>query len=160
MADSILRRLKFDNVAREAIVLAVRMHDTDPPETDVQMRQLLSVLPDGFYPYLEALQRADAMVHSVQSREESLRKLERAHALYEGVLDRGECVKLADLAVGGRDLMEIGYPRGKMIGTVLNLLLRQVLEKPQVNSKELLLQVATQLKEKIGTDPEGGKESQ
>ena len=152
MADSILRRLKFDNVAREAIVLAVRMHDTDPPETDVQMRQLLSVLPDGFYPYLEALQRADAMVHSVQSREESLRKLERAHALYEGVLDRGECVKLADLAVGGRDLMEIGYPRGKMIGTVLNLLLRQVLEKPQVNSKELLLQVATQLKEQIGTE--------
>lgn len=76
MADGILRRLKFDNAAREAIVLAVRMHDTDPPETDVQMRQLLSVLPDGFYPYLEALQRADALAHSVQSREESLRKLE------------------------------------------------------------------------------------
>ena len=160
MADGILRRLKFDNAAREAIVLAVRMHDTDPPETDVQMRQLLSVLPDGFYPYLEALQRADALAHSVQSREESLRKLERAHALYETVLERGECVKLADLAVGGRDLMEIGYPRGRMIGTVLNLLLQQVLEKPQVNNKELLLQVAAQLKEKIGTDPEGGKESQ
>lgn len=47
-----------------------------------------------------------------------------------------------------------------MIGTVLNLLLQQVLEKPQVNNKELLLQVAAQLKEKIGTDPEGGKESQ
>ena len=43
---------------------------------------------------------------------------------------------------------------------ILNLLLQQVLEKPQVNNKELLLQVAAQLKEKIGTDPEGGKESQ
>ena len=52
--------LKFDNNTREAVVLAVEHHDDNPPQNERDMRHLLSCLPDGFYPYLQALQRADA----------------------------------------------------------------------------------------------------
>lgn len=145
MADAIMKNLKFDNNTREAVVLAVTMHDENPPQNERDMRHLLSQLPDGFYPYLQALQRADASAQNPACLETSLMRLDTAREMYQHIIEKGQCVKLSDLAVNGRDLMEIGYPSGKEIGRVLHLLLQQVLETPEANQKELLLEVARRL---------------
>ena len=66
---------------------------------------------------------------------------------YPGESALKQCVKLADLAINGRDLMELGFPKGRMIGEVLRRLLQIVLDYPEMNSKSLLLRVAGQIKE-------------
>lgn len=147
MADEILRRLKFDNATREAVVWCIRLHDENPPKDLCEMRHLLSRIPDGFYPYLQALQYADAAAQNPAYLSESKRKLDAAGALYRQVADEKQCVKLADLAINGRDLMELGFPKGRMIGEVLRRLLQIVLDYPEMNSKSLLLRVAGQIKE-------------
>jgi tRNA nucleotidyltransferase (CCA-adding enzyme) len=55
-------------------------------------------------------------------------------------------VSLKDLALKGKDLIELGYKEGKEMGLVLKELLNLVLEKPALNQREILL---TRVKEKI-----------
>jgi tRNA nucleotidyltransferase (CCA-adding enzyme) len=52
---------------------------------------------------------------------------------------------LKDLAIKGKDLIELGYKEGKEIRLVLKELLNLVLEKPALNQKKILL---TRVKEK------------
>ncbi|MBQ7064660.1 MAG: CCA tRNA nucleotidyltransferase [Firmicutes bacterium] len=145
MADTIMRRLKFDNETRHAVVTAVACHDNAFPEDEREMRILLNRLPDGFYPYLQALQRADAAARNPQYLQQSLDQLDRAEELYRKIIREGHCYKLADLAVTGNDLIRLGFRPGRRIGQILQELLRQVLDHPELNQRELLLQVAEAL---------------
>ncbi len=57
----------------------------------------------------------------------------------------GACT-LSDLAVSGRDLLAAGFS-GKQVGRTLAFLLEQVLEHPEQNEKERLLQLALEREE-------------
>jgi len=54
----------------------------------------------------------------------------------------GEPVFLNELAVGGRQLVEAGVPRGPRVGELLKRLQREVWLKPELNSDEALLRLA------------------
>ena len=57
-------------------------------------------------------------------------------------LDKKNALSLKDLAVNGKDLIEAGIPAGKKLGLILNHLLDCVIEDPEMNTKEKLLEVA------------------
>lgn len=150
MANDILRRLKFDNYSRKLIVLLIEKHDHSLPKTETQMRFLLNSLPDGAYPMILELMIADAGAKNPIYGTRSMEELQQARALYQSVLDKHQCIKLADLAVNGKDMIAMGFSNGKQIGTILDLLLKQTLENPEINRKDLLLSIAEQLMEKLG----------
>lgn len=60
-------------------------------------------------------------------------------------LARGVCVKIADLAVNGADLAEIGIPKGREMGNMLNALLAEVMKDPDLNTKDALLALAARM---------------
>ena len=62
----------------------------------------------------------------------------------ENCLSENSALSLKDLAVNGKDLMQIGLS-GKQIGWTLNELLQDVLESPEDNTKEKLLEIAKNL---------------
>ena len=64
---------------------------------------------------------------------------------YEDILVKKECVSLRTLAVTGSDLIENGMKPGKEIGIVLNKLLEIVIENPEYNTKDKLLEIYKQL---------------
>jgi putative nucleotidyltransferase with HDIG domain len=45
-----------------------------------------------------------------------------------------------DLAVTGHDLMDLGYPEGPMLGTILKELVEVVLDEPEKNTRQFLLE--------------------
>ena len=51
-------------------------------------------------------------------------------------------LSLKDLNINGEDLINIGIPRGKQIGIILNKLLDMVLKDPELNKKEILTDLA------------------
>lgn len=53
---------------------------------------------------------------------------------------------LKDLAIDGKDLMMAGVKQGKEVGMILNLLLDFVLENPESNNKNILLNLAIKIK--------------
>ena len=61
------------------------------------------------------------------------------------VMRNQDAFSLKDLAVNGRDLMALGIPPGKHMGTLLAELLNTVLEDPAQNTKEQLLTIARRL---------------
>lgn len=60
-------------------------------------------------------------------------------------LARGVCVRIADLAVKGADLAEIGIPKGREMGNILSMLLDRVMQDPELNQRQTLLELALRL---------------
>ena len=70
-------------------------------------------------------------------------RLERFRALVEQ--ERTQPHRLADLAVDGRDLIELGFAEGPQLGQTLRTLLDEVVEEPERNEREQLLARAKEL---------------
>lgn len=64
----------------------------------------------------------------------------------EKELNKQTALSLKDLAVNGKDLMQAGIPAGKELGRILNELLECVIEDPDMNTKEKLLEVVSKIK--------------
>ena len=61
---------------------------------------------------------------------------------------RQDAISIAMLDIKGDDLMQLGIEKGPVIGEVLGNLLEAVLEDPKLNSNEILLNMAKELKDK------------
>lgn len=81
------------------------------------------------------------MAQSTYQREEKLKNLTEVEELYAEIIKKGQCVSLKELAVTGRDLIQAGMKPGKEIGETLQKLLEVVIENPELNEKECLLDI-------------------
>ena len=79
------------------------------------------------------------LAQSTYKREQKQGRLEKVMQTYEEIAARGDCVSLKTLAVTGSDLIAAGIRPGKEIGEILNRLLEEVLENPELNEKSVLL---------------------
>ena len=144
-AREVMRRLKFDNETTDYVVRLVAAHDQyinlSQTENDnlAAMRHMMHRLGPDMMEFLWELQRADVMSQHPDLLEHKLKALEETKALHKKVLLRGDCVSLKQLAVNGKDLIEIGAQPGKQLGELLEKLLEEVLDHPEKNEKSSLL---------------------
>jgi tRNA nucleotidyltransferase (CCA-adding enzyme) len=138
----IMKRMKFDTATMERTVRMVRYHDYGDEEIpDAKfVRHALHKIGEDLFPDIFAVKRADILAQSTYLREEKLAKLENFTKLYRESIQKKECVSLKELAINGEDLIAIGQAPGKELGETLNRLLELVLEHPEYNQKEILLQ--------------------
>ena len=142
-AEAILTRLRAPRQVRETVLLLVRYHDAVLEESPQRVRRWLHKLgPDRFFDLL-AIQRGDAasLAPADCTRLEGFQRLE---ILAREVLSQAPCLTVRDLAVGGEDLLALGY-RGPAIGRALRALLDQVLSETVSNEKNALLQRLAQM---------------
>lgn len=138
IADEVLRRLKFDNDTRRRIVQLVRYHDERPSLSETAVRRAVVKCGQEAFPAMFLVREADILAQSEYYREEKLRYIKDYRALYDEILRRGDCLTIKDLALGGRDLIEMGYEPGPELGRTLDKLLTAVLEHPEKNNREEL----------------------
>jgi tRNA nucleotidyltransferase (CCA-adding enzyme) len=72
--------------------------------------------------------------------QEDLERLERFRELLRRELPQPH--RLADLAVNGTDLIEVGYRPGPALGRALHELLHEVVDDPRRNTRDALLRRA------------------
>lgn len=70
---------------------------------------------------------------------QTIAELAGEESLFSEILESGECISLSALAVGGNDLP---WFSGSEVGAALQRLLEHVLEHPEDNQKEILLEMA------------------
>lgn len=147
MAGSILRRLKFDNDTIGKVRRLVLFHDYgNGVEADMRIvRRAMNKIGEEAFPGIFAVKRADILAQSDYLRQEKLANLELWQQLYEKIRARNQCVSLRDLAVKGSDLIEMGRKPGRELGRTLQKLLELVLEDPECNTRERLLEEARRL---------------
>lgn len=138
-ARNVLRRLKLDNDTIQKVTKLVYWHDYRPEPNAKAVRRALNKVGEDLFPLLLKVQYADTMAQSEYRREEKLERIRKVEEIYRGVLERKECVSVKTLAVNGRDLIEAGMKPGPEIGGMLNRLLEEVLEEPEINEKGRLM---------------------
>ena len=141
MTKEILRRLKFDNDTLNKVVKLVRYHDYRIPADPRSVRRTMNKVGEDLFPLYHEVRQADTLAQSIYLREEKLQNLAEVWGTYEEILEKNECVSLKALAISGSDLIANGMEPGKEIGRVLNALLELVIENPEYNTKETLLQM-------------------
>ena len=140
MARVILRRLKLDNDTIARVTQLIRWHDDNPPLTERNVRRAVYRVGSAQYPAIFAVKRADILAQSDYQREEKLRYVDDYETLYTQILEKNQCLSIRDLAVNGADLLAAGVPQGRQIGEYLDQLLQLVLEQPELNTREYLLE--------------------
>lgn len=141
MTKAIMRRLKFDNDTMNKVVKLVQYHDYRMPAQMKNVRRAMQKIGMDLFPYYMEVRMADTLAQSTYLREEKLENLRDVEACYHEIVEKQQCVSLSMLAVTGKDLIEDGMQPGKEVGDVLNRLLETVIEHPEYNSREKLLEL-------------------
>lgn len=143
-AKEILLRLKFDNATIARVERLILWHDYGMGQVPSlrSFRKSLSKMGADLFEDYTYIKRADILAQSEYKQEEKLHNLEVLKEYYQQILEQRQCLTLKDLAVTGKDLMEEGMQPGKEMGKTLNYLLECVLENPEKNQKEILLELA------------------
>lgn len=129
VAERVLNYLKFDNDTKNSVLHVIRFSGVTLSTDRKLLRRFLNACGKENYEnvllYLEKSGDLD---------------LSPVREVIRDILDAGECTTLKELAVSGKDLIGLGMLPGKKMGEVLMELLREVLEEPEKNTREYLLE--------------------
>lgn len=138
IARRVLRRLRFDNETVKTVTRLVCYHDYRVEATPQNVRRAMNRIGVELFPYYLAVRMADAKAQSPYRRREKIENIVEMRKLYQETLINGDCVTLRQLAVSGRELMDLGMQPGRELGSMLSELLEYVIDDPARNEKEIL----------------------
>lgn len=141
-AKRIMKDLKFDNDTLKAVVHLVRWHDYRFDLTPAGIRRAAAKIGKEYMELLFEVNYADTSGKNPETNSDKFKELEEAKRLYRDMISKNECVSLKDLRISGKDLIDAGFKPGKNMGIILNRLLEAVIEDPELNEKEKLLDLA------------------
>jgi tRNA nucleotidyltransferase (CCA-adding enzyme) len=140
LARDIFARLKADSHTRDMVSKIVRFHDYDAPASRKTARRWLVKFGVELLPPLLEVKRCDCLAHvdtpKVRMRYDNLMALTD---LIHQALAEAPCLSVRDLKVTGRDILDMGIPKGPQVGVLLNQLLEDVVEERCENTREALL---------------------
>ncbi len=139
MAAEITHRLKFDKRSAQRIILLVEWHDRQIEPTHKAVRRVLNAIGEQALRQLLQVKRADNMAQHENYRCRYLAEIGQIEAVLEDILAQESCFSLKQLAVNGRDLMELGLS-GAEIGQTLEKLLQKVMDGELPNEKDALIE--------------------
>lgn len=144
IARDVLHRLKFDNDTIRKVSTLVEWHDWrfvhQEEISKKEVRRLANQIGSDACYQLFKVQEADIMAQSDYQQKEKLKILAKTKVLLDEIIEAEECLTLKELKINGKDLIAMGIAPGKEIGYILNGLLKAVLEEPQLNDREILLE--------------------
>lgn len=149
-AEEILTRLKFSNAFIESVAHLILNHMTffDSKWSDAAVRRFLVRIHPECIDDIFEVWKADIfgkhrtpVVPGSDAAEKMILLRERIKLIEESQ----SALSLKDLKVKGKDLISIGVPPGKKIGSILQELFQCVLDDPEMNDREKLLTVAKNL---------------
>lgn len=139
-ARAFLRDLRFDNATVDAVTTLVRYHDYSFDMTKANLRRAICRVGEELFPSLLQLVQADTLAKSALAQERQLPKLRQLEKMYREIREARECTSPRSLAITGRDLIAAGMEPGPRMGQALQQLLEMVLEHPEWNTRETLLE--------------------
>ncbi|MBR4949444.1 MAG: CCA tRNA nucleotidyltransferase [Clostridia bacterium] len=128
-SETILKNLKYDKKTISS-VLSILSQVKTPLSTDLEIKKCLAFLKEENFRTLIELKSLFGT--------ENFNKPFVLKAL-DHIISQKQCLYISDLKVDGNDLISLGYPKGKIIGETLNLVLNQVLEGNIPNNRQEIM---------------------
>ena len=138
IAEAVLKRLKCDNETLKFVLDAVKYHDTQIVPTEKAVKRFLNKTCFCFLSSLLKIKRADAAAHAekYRDREEYIKSI---LDILSKIEEENQCFTLKNLAINGRDLIELGVKPNEEMGKMLNNLLLAVIDGKVENKKDELI---------------------
>ena len=133
--EKILRKLKFDRDTINSVTQLIEYYIIEIVPNKRAIKSLLRLMGGERLEQLIDIKEAKSFFSSVDSDN----RYEVSLEIMNEVIAKKECFTLADLAINGNDLIEIGIPAGTEIGEILNDILSDVIDEKIENTKEILL---------------------
>ncbi len=139
-AEKVMSRLRYSNDLIYAVRLLVEKHMFTTQVTDKGLRRLIKKTEGRIFDLLE-LRKADIIAQGRGSQ--GVREIEEFEKIVQAELDRKPPISLNDLKIDGEIVMKkLKLKPGPAVGKILNHLLEKVLDDPQFNQEEFLLEEA------------------
>jgi tRNA nucleotidyltransferase (CCA-adding enzyme) len=137
----ILQRIRFKNaVIKKVTVLTREDWQAINFSQKKKIRQLASRI--SMENLEDAWELKKALTKESRSSEEfKSAEIGRAENNIREILQEKPPVSLKDLAVNGKDLIELGYKEGKELGKILKKLLEIIIDRPELNKKKILIKL-------------------
>ena len=150
LTQDIMKRLRYSNDLIEDVCTLIRYHYLK--EIEIGEKAVKRFINNVGAERLEDLFKLNIADLSGKPKKvgdkNGYEKVETLRRKSREILDRKEPLSVKDLAVNGKDLIELGLKPGKEIGDLLDQLLEIVLDKPEENTKERLLSIIKEIKNK------------
>ena len=139
--------LKFSNEQIDRVCLLVREHmfNYEYSWSDATVRRFLIRVGKDNIENLMLLRLADMYGKNncaASPESQGVRELMELKERLQKVQQEESALSIKDLAVNGKDLMQVGIPAGKNMGLILKELFETVTDSPKMNEKEKLLTLA------------------
>ena len=143
LARIVLRRLKFDNETVDKVVRLVLYHDygIGGQIGEKSVRRFIAKLGIENFNDFITIREADRLAQSDYNQNIKAENVKKLKGVCEKVINEKQCLKISDLAIGGKDLIDLGMKPGKDMGDMLKYLLDEVLDEPKLNKKEKLTEL-------------------
>lgn len=142
IAYKVLKRMKFDNNTIRDVTKLVEFHDYNLESDYVSIRQAVNKISDRLFLKLLKVKEADIKAQNPDLMEERISEINTIRKSYFDIKEKQQCVDLKGLKINGFDLKELGINEGKLVGEILKKLLEQVLVDPNLNNKQVLVELA------------------
>ena len=139
LSKTILQRLKYDNATIRQVTTLIKYHDTQIRLTEPAVRKAMVNTGVDLFPLLLEVKQADFLAQSTYRREEKQEAFDTLCSICRRIVERGDCLSLKELAVNGNDLIKMGVKPGREVGDILAGMFEEVLNVPEHNNKEYLL---------------------
>ncbi|MDR0708353.1 MAG: HD domain-containing protein [Treponema sp.] len=153
LAKNILSRFRYSNTVIDTVVHLIKEHmfQYDEEWSDAAVRRFIIRVGEAYLPNLYKLRHADAFATAGEppSPDFLTPLMDRASR----VLDEKKALSRKDLAISGKDLIALDIKHGPRIGVILHELLEAVLEDPELNAKEKLLEIAGKMEDRARQTP-------
>ncbi|MDO4711462.1 MAG: HD domain-containing protein [Peptostreptococcaceae bacterium] len=137
IAAKTMHALKMDRRTMKEVRMLVRYHDAQILCTKRSVKRWLDRMGEESFFKLLDLKRADSLAQAPEYYGR-LEDIKEVRAIAEEIIAEQECFQLKDLAVDGRDMMELGLC-GRSIGEALALALEAVIEEKVSNDRRELI---------------------
>ncbi|MDE6851479.1 MAG: HD domain-containing protein [Lachnospiraceae bacterium] len=144
LASQIMQRLTFDRETMDTVSRLIACHDRQIPPVSKSVRKAASQIGRDLMPLLTLMQCADVLSQNPDTIEPKLARILAVEELYQSILQTEAPLSVKELAISGKDLIAIGMEPGPQMGVLLGNLLEMVLENPERNTREELLELAKQ----------------
>lgn len=138
--EKICHKLKMSNTVVKEISAITDILTRPLPYTCYSIRLLMSsTAPHLIFDSLNILRNFELSVPKIKKIENTMRI----------IIKNKHCIRLSDLALDGNDLIDCGLTPGKPLGQLLEMLFLCVLQKPELNRKDILLDFADSISSKF-----------
>ncbi len=127
-ACDVAKKLKLSNSSKNTIASLKYLTTNPPPKSKSDIKRILARFDyNVFISYLEYL----SVIKNIPTEEVRL--------ITQEILNNKEPYKISQLAIGGNEVTKLGFTERK-VGEALNFLLESVIDNPNYNKKETLIE--------------------